>query len=303
MADEVNVLHELTTGFERGDPKVIEGWAKDYPAGFKRLILPAFSKLKQIDEPHYQAVASEVIGQIFAEHGVYGALTALGEAITADKKDDAIAKFNAIAKFLTDAKALAANAKTGRTDRDVEQDERELSQNERDKKAFYGSVRTEVNTYVMSEMNRLIRLGLPKGKKVTVDTANRLRKEINAELNTTVNTQQGYAERYNAVMGAKNKDRSVKFINAEARKFLPRVVTKLLKEFNLTGPAGAAANGNGQRRVAARSDAGGGNRVVTGVPKTSEVDFRRTDKSQFLSAKSNGRHGSAWLLSGKQAKW
>src|SRR5271155_1499624 len=82
MADEVNVLHELTTGFERGDPKVIDGWAKDYPAGFKRLIAPALDKLATIDEELFQAVGSYIIGKIFAAHGVYGALTALGEAIS-----------------------------------------------------------------------------------------------------------------------------------------------------------------------------------------------------------------------------
>jgi hypothetical protein len=303
MAEDNAANLELQQGFERGDPKVIDGWAKDFPAGFKKLIAPALDKLETLDKEHYTAVGSYIIGKLFSEYGVYGAISALGEALSAEKKDDAIKHFNALAKFLTDAKALAANAKSGRTDRDAELDSREQEIAERDKKAFYGSVRQDVNTAVMSEMNRLIRLGLPKGRRIKVEPANRLRKEINAELSRVVNTQSGYAARYEAVMGARDKDRAVRFITSQARTYLPKVVKQMLAEFNLTGSTGT--NTNTQRRSAN----GNGNRVdgavrtVAGVPKTGDVDFRKTDKATFLSQKSQGRHGSAWLLSGKQAKW
>jgi hypothetical protein len=300
MAEEVTALHELTVGLERGDPKVIDGWAKDFPEGFKKLFTPALDKLEAIDVQRFNTVGSYIIGKIFESHGVYSALSALGDAISTDRKDEAVAKFNAIAKFLTDAKALAGNAKAGRTDRDAELDEREQEIITRDGKQFHGAVAIDVNTAVTAEMNRLIRIGLPQGRKVKVETANRLRKEITAETGRLANNQSGYQEQMKSVMGAKNKERAVNFFVSNAKKFLPKVVKQMLAEFNLTGPAGTPANGNGQRRVAVRSEVG----TVAGRPKTSDIDFNRTDKAMWLrSLSANRALGPIYLRNGKTAKW
>src|SRR6266849_186514 len=35
MAESVEQYNQLEQGFQKGDPKVIEGWAADYPDGFK----------------------------------------------------------------------------------------------------------------------------------------------------------------------------------------------------------------------------------------------------------------------------
>src|SRR5882672_2889828 len=58
LADEVAAARELEVGFERGDPKVIDGWAKDFPLGFKKLIVPALDRLETLDKTHFEAVAS-----------------------------------------------------------------------------------------------------------------------------------------------------------------------------------------------------------------------------------------------------
>jgi hypothetical protein len=304
MAEEVTALHELTTGFERGDPKVVDGWAKDFPEGFKKLMVPAFDKLETLDAQHFNIVGSYVIDKIFQSFGVYSALHALGDALKqlpqGDETSNAVTKFNPIVKFLTDAKDLAVRAKAGRTDRDAELDEREQEISTRDAKQFHGSVAIDVNTAVTAEMNRLIRIGLPQGRKVKVETANRLRKEITAETGRLANNQSGYQEQMKSVMGAKNKERAVNFFVSNAKKFLPKVVKQMLAEFNLTGPAGTSANGNGQRRVAVRSEAG----TVAGRPKTNDIDFTRTDKSMWLrSLSANRALGPIYLRNGKQAKW
>ncbi len=304
LADEVAAARELEVGFERGDPKVIDGWAKDFPLGFKKLIVPALDKLETLDKTHFEAVASYIIEKVFTTYGVFGAIATLGEAISAGKNEDAVKQFNSVAKFLGDSKALASKARIGQTDRDAELDERESSIEERDRKAFYGSVRQDVNTQMMSEMNRLIRLGL-NGKKIKVDTANRLRKEINSELARVVNSRTGYADRYNSVMAAKNKERAVRFITTNARQSLPAVVRQMLKEFNLTGGTGGGTGGDGARRAVNRDGSGGGgSNVVTGRPKTADVDFTRTDKAVWLSSVNAGRAtGKIFLKTGKEAKW
>jgi len=304
MADEVAASRELEQGFKAGDPKIIDGWATDYPAGFKRLITPALDKLEAIDKTHFEAVASYVIEKVFSAYGVFGAIAALGEALSAAKNEDAVKHFNSLAKFLGDSKALAGKARIGQTDRDAELDEREQSIVDRDKKMFYGTVRGDVNTQVMSEMNRLIRLGL-NGKKIKVDTANRLRKEINAELARRVNERSGYADKYESVMNARNKERAVRFIVSNARQQLPNVVRQLLREFNLTGTGGGTGGNGAVRRLGAGNrGSGGGSSIVNGRPKTADVDFTKTDKAVWLSSISAGHStGKIFLRSGKEAKW
>lgn len=302
MAEELTISRELEHGFEIGDPKVIDGWATDYPAGFKKLIVPALNKLEKLDDEHFDAVASYITNKIFERTGAYSAIAAIGEALQAQKPEDAVKHFNGLAKLIGTMKTLATKATSGRTDRDAELDDREKSIAERDKTAFYGSVRQDVNTQVMSEMNRLIRLSLPAGKQIRVEQANRLRKEINAELMRVVTTKAGYADRYESVMNARNKDRAVRFIVQNVKAVMPAVVKQLLREFNLMGAAaGAGGRGNLQRRAANGGSGGsGGSGTVSGRPKIPDVDFTRTDKAVFIASR---EHGTAWLKSGKQAKW
>src|SRR5271163_346959 len=237
MAEDIAGYKELERGFERGDPKVVEGWAKDFPLGFKKIMVPALEHLETIDAGRFDEVGSMVTTKIFNRYGVFGAVAALGSALAAKNADEATKSFNDLAKFLGEMKSLAEKARSGvRTDRDAELDERENRLTENSKKEFYGTVRQDVNTQVMSEINRLIRMGLPKGKKINVTQANRLRKEINAELARVVNSAAGYADKYKSVMNAGDRERSVRFIVSSAKTKLPNVVTQLLKEFNLMTP-------------------------------------------------------------------
>jgi len=305
MADEVAAGRELEIGFKRGDPKIVDGWAKDYPDGFAKLVPVAFDKLESLNKDRYEAVASYVIRKVFESYGVYNTVAALGEALgtlEAGKDAGAIKLFNQIAKFLTDSKALADKTRDfARSSRDDENDERETELEEEKKKIFYGSVRADVNTQVISAMNRLIRTEL-NGSKIKVTTANRLRKEINAELSRVVNSQSGYADRYVAVMDARNRDRAVNFILSNARKYLPRVVKQLIAEFNLRRGSGSGG-GNGTRREAANRGGGDGATFI-GRPKTADVDFSRTDKAIWLSSINAGKAtGPIYLKNGKAAKW
>ncbi|HEX8797365.1 MAG TPA: hypothetical protein VF772_02070, partial [Terriglobales bacterium] len=118
-----------------------------------------------------------------------------------------------------------------------------------------------------------------------------------------VNTAPGYAEKYKAMMNAGDHQRAVQFIVANVRQKLPQVIKRVLRDFNLGGGQ-RLAGGGGPRRVAG----GGGPRghsgtTVTGRPKTSEIDFTRTDKASYLASIGEGRHGQAWRKDGKIAKW
>ena len=308
QAEELRLFREMEGGMKKGDPLIIDGWLKDYPSGLKRLLLPAIEKIAKIDDAFVDQVICNQADKILARCGVYGALTKLGESLTADKKEDAVKSYNDLVKFFGELKNLAARAgSSAGGERDAELDAERDSLEEEKKKMFYGSVRQDVNTQVMARMNRLIKLGLPAGKKITVERANRLRKEINAELQRVVVNAPGYAEKYESVMAARDKARAVQFIvsNALAKDKLPRVVTQILREFDLKGTgSGGGSNNGAQRRVVRNQGGGGGSTMQSGKPKHEDIDWTRTDKAVWLSSVSAGKSvGPIFLKNGKRAQW
>jgi hypothetical protein len=305
MAAELEQWNELDRGFENGDPKVVDGWIKDYPAGFRSLLPVAIEKLDATDMKAHDAAVSPSMWKIFDRCGVLTTMGALEAAIAAlepEKAKEVLKEFGLLKGFFGDVRQLAVKAKSPdplAADRQRLNEEREGVQGERDK-MFYGSVRQDVNGQIMSKMNQLIRQELA-GAKVKLSVANRLRKEINGELARQVNSAKGYSERYKAVMSAGDKDRAVRFIVAAANAKLPGVVKALVSEFNLRRPSRTNSSGDrgGERRM---GDGGKGSRVVSGRPKTSEVDFTRMDQARWLGMVQRG-HGEAPLKSGKVAKW
>ena len=306
MATELEDWHALDAGFKTGDPKIIDAWVKDYPDGFKALLGPAIEKMMSLDSPGADRILSAPMWNILDRCGVITTIGALEAALAKLKPEDAaeaIKEFKAMKGFFADLRGLAVKSKSPDPlagERKILAD-REAEMNDNATKAFYGSVRSDVNTQVMQRMNKLIRTELA-GAQIKLSVANRLRKEINAELNRTVNTAPGYADRYKAVMATGDKDRAVRFILSAAFAKMPSVVKQLVSEFNIPRGRGGNGNGAGRREGGARSSGeGGGSRTVNGRPKTSEIDFTKTDKSRWLATMNS--HGTAFLLNGKIAKW
>jgi hypothetical protein len=303
MAEDLEAANQLEHGLERGDPATIQGWSKDFPDGFKRSIVPMLDTLEKLDEERFEHVSSYVLTKTLERFGVFGAMSQLGKALEAKKPEDAVEAFNAVAKFLGDAKRLGANAKTDPyASRSHELDEREQSIEAKNLETFKSGVRVDVNTQVTNETNRLLRdeLRAMKVFKVPSGTANRMRGEINRELKRLVAADPNYSRQYEGVMKSGDRVRAVSFVTKTANKYLPRAIKQVVKDFGLR-PTGRPGAGTGVRRDAGGNNRGGGDVVTTGVPKTSDVDFRRTEMATFLSSR-NG-HGEAWLKNGKKAKW
>jgi hypothetical protein len=295
LAETVENYNQLEQGFQKGDPKVIEGWATDYPDGFKRLVPAALDKLAQMDPVRFDQVGSGVADAIFEKYGVFSAIAQLGQALEGNKPEDAIKQFNLLTKFLSDMKGLSQRAKDNPYKaREEELDSREKEIAERDKKAFYGTVRADVNTQVGRTMNQEI-AKLMRGRKfASADQGNRVRGQITEELKRLINTGD-YGKRYEAVMNQRDRDKAIAFITSNASRQMSKAVQTVLKDFNLLG----TSNGRPAARPAPRAGASAG-QTVTGRPKIGDVDFSKTDKATFLGART---HGTAWLKSGRQAKW
>jgi hypothetical protein len=300
MAEEVQASRMMEEGFKAGDPVLVDTWAKEYPDGFKALVGHAIEKLEAVDLAAHDRALSGPMYKALDRCGVIGTITALETAIAGERYDEIQRHAGDLKQFLSELRNFATRAKAP----DPLKGEREAFDREKQEfageqqKAFYGGIRSQVNTQVMGFTNQLLRQALA-GKKIPIATGNRLRKAINEELATQVNTAPGYADKYKAVIGAGNSERAVHFIVAAARAKLPGVVKKLVREFNLTGSGNASSAG--VRRVAASGRASGGGSTVTGRPKTSDVDFTRTDKASWLG--SIAGHGEAWLKNGKKARW
>jgi hypothetical protein len=307
MAEELEASKQLEGGLERGDPAVVAGWAKDFPDGFKRSVVPILDTLEKLDEERYEHISSYIIAKTFEKFGAFGVMTSLGQALQALKPEDtkeAVKHFNELTRFLGQTKTLAGRAKADPyASRSQELDERESRIAEDTAKAFKGAVRADVNTSVTNEMNKQLRdhLRTLKVFRVESGTANRMRKEINRELQRLVNTDPEHQRRYDSVMASGDRNRAAQYIIKAAYKKLPEAIKSVARDFNLR-PTGRPGAGGQQRRLSSTSSRGeGGDQVQNGRPKTSEVDFRRTDKAYWL-ANMHG-HGEAWLQNGKKAKW
>lgn len=319
MVEEVSAGRALEEGFDRGDPKVIDGWATDYPDGFKRLVLPASDKLLQMDAAAWENnFAAPVTVQFLDRYGVFDAIGNLGAAIRDNKPEDAAKIYNdLVSKVLKPMQGLASKARqvdpTVKT-RQEELDRQAAANAETAKKNFYGGVRAEVNRQVTSTVNKELRI-LLGGRRITVDQGNKIRKEINSELARLTNSKQGYAKQYELVMGSNDQDRAIKFIVNKANANVSLAVRNVLRDRGMLrtagsgggqGGQGGSGGGNGQVRRSLTTGGGngsGGNRgpsVVTGVrPKAGDVDFNRTDKARWVVSKG----GEAWGKDGKLYKW
>ncbi|MBA0085745.1 MAG: hypothetical protein HRJ53_12175 [Acidobacteria bacterium Pan2503] len=251
---------------------------------------------------HDRAIADPMY-RVLERCGLIETMAALETAIAGERMEDITRNFGIAKNFLLGLRDYARNVKAP----DPLADDRRRLDEERQEVAneglrhFYGGVRSTVNGQVMALINRELRQALA-GRKIPLTVANRLRKEINAELASVTNTAAGYADRYEAVMKQRNPDAAVRFIVAAARRNIPGVVRKLVREFNLSGGAGGTGTlrrmgtGGGSARTS------GGGTTVAGRPKTADVDFTRTDKVAWLGSL-NLPHGEAWLKNGKKAKW
>lgn len=307
MAEEFAASKELERGLERGDPKVIEGWAKDYPDGFKRSIVPSLDQLEKMDEEKFEHVSSYVLTKIFEKFGMFTAANELGTALSAgaDKLPDAIKKFNAIAKFLSDTRNLSGKAKTDpHAGRSEELDRRKAELDNEATKNFKSVVREDVNREVGSELNRQLRAYLKANKifKVSANTANRLRKEINSELQRLVNGDPNHARQYDSVMASRDRKRAANYVIKAAIRNLPKAIKAVAPDFNLKRSTNIPGGGGPRRSAGGGSREGGdGVKVKSGVPKSADVDFSRTPMDRFLASRST--HGEAWLKDGTKAKW
>ena len=295
LAETAQASRVLEEGMNTGDPVLANTWAETAPEGFKSFGRPYLEKLEQLDlAAHDWNVAPDMV-KTLTRTGVYDSMAELETAIAGERLADVQSTFQKLKKYFLDLRHFG-NATKGPDPLKAERERFDAERQEfatEQRKTFYGGVRSEVNTQVMGFTNRLLRQEL-HGRTIRLETANRLRKQINEDLAAAVKNADGYADRYKAVMGQNDHSKSVQFIVAAAKAKLPMVVKRVLRDFNLAGtaPAGVrrAAPGAGRQ----------GTSVSVGRPKTEDVDFTRTEKSNWLTMRN---HGEAWLKNGKKAKW
>jgi hypothetical protein len=297
MASDLELYRELDKGFEAGDPKVLDGWATDYPDGFKALLLPAWDKLKGMDRGAWEQKSSVIGSQFLEEYGVFSAMAQMGEAIKANKLEDITRLYNdLVGKVFKPMREMAQKQLNDplKADRDKIAAERAEVLSDK-QKVFYGGVRTQVNDQMTRLINRELKTQLGN-RRLETRQGNKIRGDINAEIARLTNSQAEYQRRYTAIMKAADHDKAVGFIVRNASANVARAIKNVLRDHNLVRTAGAGA-GSGTRRPANNA---GSERTMTAVgkPKAGDVDWTRSDKAQFILP-----HGQVWRKDGKLAKW
>ena len=292
MAETVENAKNLDGQFERGDPSLIEGWAKDFPDGFKKLVVPAFDKLAQIDPAYYEKAASTVATKFLGQFGVFDAMSQIGEALTANKMEDAIRVYNDLVKKVFSPMRSLASQPTVDTSRDNELSEREKKVQESEDKVFMGGVRSRVNPEMTTHVNKVLATLLGT-RKLTTEQGNKIRRDINSEIAAMVNSQPEYQKRYTALQRSHNEDALFNHVITAAKGKTLEAVKKVMRE---TGFASAPKQQTQQTQKTVTQQQKG-IQQMGGEPDANEVDWRRSTKANYALG------GPVWLLNGRQAKW
>ena len=288
LADTAERAAQLDGLFESGDPSLIDGWSKDFPEGFSKLVFPSVDKLETLNPEQYEAGMSRAAGRFLEKYGTFGQIERLGAAIDPANKA-AVDMYNELVKNIFSPLRGAASKQM--TDplagerQKIAQERQKLQEGEQNQ--FKESVKKDVNTEVRSQISKQVSAML-KGKTVS----ERVLTNIETEISRQVNADPNYSKQVGAVFSKKDKDAAVKFIVSRAIAKAPTAIRTVLKELGVSGTA---------PKVAAKPAPSTGVATIPGVPKTSDVDFTRTDMATFVGTKFS--HGTAWLKNGKQAKW
>jgi hypothetical protein len=295
LASEVEGSRALDVGLEKGDPKVIENYVKEFPEGFKRIVPTALDALAKSFPEDYQRLGSNILHNTFRDNRSYEDLGSLGQIIGASKDANAIAAYNRLVDLLTNVQKNATSKQADPyADRAKQLDEREQSLAKKDQTSFLNGVRAEVDTAVVKDVNKMIAAAL-KGRVMEPQARNRFLNEVRTAIATKVHSEPNYSRQWPGVRDAADHGRAVKFNYAAYSKAIPAAVSSTMKDpvwrsyFN--GAAKAAPTARTERPA---------NATVTGRPAIGDVDFSRTDKATFLGSRT---HGQAYLRNGKIAKW
>lgn len=296
MVEEVEASRELDKGFETGDPKVVEGYVRDYPEGFKKIIPTALNALAKNFPEDYNRVGSTILHNTLRNNNLYESVVRIGEALKAGDAKAAVADYDKLVDFLASVQKTGTTQQSDPYEKDRQEIEaqRQSIANER-KTAFVDKVRSEVDPMIVRDVNKIVGAAL-KGRQMEVSARNRLMNEIRGMLANRVHNEPNYSRQWPGVRDAGDHGRAVKFNYAAYSKALPTVVSTVMKD-----PVWVRYFGGAQQRTVSRP-AGERqvNTTVAGRPQIADVDFNRTDKATFLGSRA---HGTAWLKSGKQAKW
>jgi hypothetical protein len=297
MAEEVEGARLLDEGFERGDPRTIDGIVRDFPDGFKKLVGPAIDRLETLDPARYEQEMTKQSTKFLSKYGVFDGLAQMREAITSGKMEDVQRLYNDLVgkvfgPMQATAQRLSAQPDTSKDDEYKEREER-VAKSERD--IFLKGVNAEAAPTITRSINKIIASQLGN-RKLTADQNNKLRRDVHAEIGAIVNNPEknpDYIKTWKMLVSKNDQQRLVPHITRMWESKALEAVKKVMRE------SGFSSNGAAPRQ-APRQAQPQGVQAVNGRPAISDVDFSRTDKARFVTMR---EHGKAWLLNGKQVSW
>lgn len=274
------------TRFSEGNPQAIEDFARDYPQGLAKLTPLAVDKMRQIDGPGYERMASGIIAQTLRDKGVAGSINRVIELIGDGKQKDAHELASKIAQWIDGVDQFARTKPQNEESPEAKALKEERANLNREKQQTFT---TRVGTSVMSEINKAIDAGLTpylKTVKLTPEQRKSLQNGVRTQLTRGFETNSAYQQRMKALIAQGDENAILRYVRGQLAS--DRVLKSIKAEWSTRGFSTSKA-----RTATANS----GTMQVAQKPSADQIDWAKDRSRQRFM------RGEATLKNGKTVRW
>lgn len=265
--------------FQKGDPGVIDYWAKDNPDGLAKIMPSAIERYKDLDPAGWTHSMAKTFMATVHQSGLASALDTLASLDAVSKNPEAK---QLLAKVINVVNAVNAHAEKS-PERDLtpeakKLDEREKTLSEKESALYHQSVSARVIPIMGKTATNALNSVL-RGRKLTGDQRKELVADINLEYSRLAKNDATFQKNAKALLATNETEKFLKLVGSNMERTMPVAARRIWRKY--TGISGLSDQEKQQRKMEgeSRREAGGGGTtaamVKTGPPNPRDVDWQR----------------------------